>query len=108
MFAENGTVTHKFCTEQEAREMGKEAETTRAGISLFILDGEDAELMYRISNLKNRVDIAKTKLRSDLKLDALFDKHGLPKDFDIRSSVIGVIKELRAEDNAILDRDSRF
>lgn len=94
--AKNGNVIHKFCTEEEGSAFFNDAEKNRKGASFIRLEGYDnAELLFDVSpNLRERVERAKSKLREDLRVQAVMDKHGVPTDLAVRMAVTSAYKEL--------------
>jgi hypothetical protein len=95
--AEDGRATHFFCTSGEADAICDAASQNGEGVSIFKMEHktDDAELMFGVTNIKVRVQEAKDKLDYDLRIVALMDKHGIPKDKDIRMSVFSLLKEDR-------------
>lgn len=103
VFAENGVVSHKFCTKEVASAMLKDAEKSRAGISTFEVEFGDAGFVYSVSlDFRNRVERAESKLREDLQIQAVLDKHGVPDEPVLRGLVMDAYRELLEGPEAVL------
>ena len=93
VFEKNGIVDHCFCTDAYAKEW---LSVEGVGGSAFTTDGVDADFIYSCTkNIKDRVNEAKNKLRRDLAIRDTLDRHGVPKDKDLRISIYRAIRELQ-------------
>lgn len=97
IYEENGAIKQRFCPEQEARDYLAAACDAMRGGSMFALEGTDAEFYLRISpDLRNRVEAATTKLKSDTRLRDLLTKHGVPVDRDLRIAIFKAFEDLKS------------
>jgi hypothetical protein len=93
VFEKNGVVDHCFCTEAYAKEW---LSVEGVGGSSFTTDGVDADFVYSCAkNIKDRVDEAKDKLRRDFAIRDTLDRHGVPKDKELRTAIYRSIRELQ-------------
>lgn len=91
----NGGATHRFCPEAEARTFLASAQDNGEGASIFITEGFEAELFYSVApNLRSRVDAAKGRLSQVIRIRNALDKHGVPRDRDLRSKINTAFGEL--------------
>lgn len=98
VFEDNGVVKHRLCTEEQGKAALRHAAEQLSGGSMMTSDVMDAEMVYSVSpDLRNRVESAKCKLRDELKLRDAMNKHGVPKDREIRASVCRAFNELRSQ-----------
>ncbi len=95
VFEKHGNVVHQFCTEQDARaQLLLIVQEKRGGVAL-ICDGMDAEMVYSISqNFRERGELAKEKIRNDLRIEAALDRHGVTKDAQTRLAVMRAVRDL--------------
>lgn len=97
VFIEDGEPVHRFVNDQAALNIFNQAVPGLTGASMFKTDTDNAQLLYDISpNFKARVESAKNRLRHELYLKSLLDKHGVPEDLELRFSVFAAMKELEA------------
>lgn len=95
VYEKNGKVEELFCSPQEADQRFKAASANRSGASIFAFEGCSASMMLPISpQSRDRVNMAKDKLRSQIKLRDAMDNHGIPDDQSLRSSITKVIKDM--------------
>lgn len=96
IYEEAGAVHHCFCTEAEATTRMKQAAAEGSGGSMFVSDGMGADLTYAVSpDLRERVEEAKRKLRFDMAIRDALNRHGVPKDRDLRIQIKNAIDDLR-------------
>lgn len=94
VFHAAGIVHHRFCEAEEA--MNFVNEPANRGCSVFTYENVNAEDIYKISpKARDRVDSAKAKLRSDLRIKGALDKHGVTPDIDVRVALHEAFSELR-------------
>lgn len=96
----NGVVSHRFCQADEAQEALREAAKAGTGCSVMLQEENTlldiADVFEMSPEVRRRVEAAKDKLRSDLRIQAALDKHGVPKDKATRSAVYAAFKELQS------------
>jgi hypothetical protein len=98
---EGSAVTHRFCPEAEARAfLTIAAERMNSG-SMFILEGPyDAECIYGLSpELRNHVAAAKAAAELQGRLTLALDRHGVPRNRDLRIAIFRAFDELTSADN---------
>jgi len=97
VYEEGGQVKQRFCPEQEAREFLATAQKEMRGGSMFAADGVEAEFVLRISqDLRDRVDAARTKLKSDARLRDLLTKHGVSIDQNLRTAIYKAFEDWKS------------
>ena len=96
IYSNNGTVHHCFCTESEATVQMKLAAERLESAQCFICDQDyDQEDMYAISSqLRDRVEAAKVKVRADMKLKLALDKFGVPAVREVRYGIQQAFNEV--------------
>lgn len=95
--SEPGKVGERYCTAAEAHQFLEDALNKGSGGAAYTsADGLEAEIAYEITpQLRKWVSERKAKLRDDIYLRDLLNKHNVPDDVDLRRSVYAVIKEIR-------------
>ena len=96
IFENNGQVEHCFCTEAQAKERLHQSKEVRSGGSMFTSDGMDADFVFTCApNIRERVEVAKQKLRRGIAIRDALDSNGVPKDQDLRIAIYRSITELQ-------------
>lgn len=96
VYEEDGQVKQRFCPEAEARNYLDQAQLDMRGGCLFALDGVEAEFMLRISpDLRDKVEVAKAKLKVDTRLRDALDRHGVPRDRDLRVAIFKALEDFK-------------
>jgi hypothetical protein len=96
VFHSAGLVNHRFCEAEYAKAFLNDP--ANSGGSVFMYDNVNAETIYAVSpNTRDRVESAKSKLRSDLKIKAALDKHGVTPVLEVRHAVHEAFSELCVE-----------
>ena len=89
----NGSAAHRFCPEADARAFMASVKDSEWA-SIFITEGFEAELFYSVSNLRNRVEEAKSCLSRAIRIRDVLDSHGVPREKDLRSKIYTAFNEL--------------
>lgn len=92
---------HRFCPEAEARAFLTTAAERMSSGSMFILEGpHDAECIYGLSpELRNHVAAAKAAAELQSRLALALDRHGVPRNRDVRIAIFRAFDELTSTDN---------
>lgn len=95
VFEEGDQVLHRFCPEAEAREYLENAQGKMRGGAMFAADNIEAEFVLLVSSdLRDRVDAAKTRMKSQMRVRDALDRHGVPRDQDLRASIFNAFGDL--------------
>lgn len=96
VYEDAGQVKHCFCSAEEARARLEASTVMNSGGSVFTNESIDAAMLYAVSpQLRDRVNDAKLKLRSDIAVREALNRHGVPQDTDLRTKIANAIKDLR-------------
>lgn len=94
VFHSAGIVDHRFCESEYAKSFANDP--ANRGCSVFTYENVNAEDIYTFSpKARDRVESAKAKLRSDLRIKEALDKHGVIPDSDVRLALHEAFSELR-------------
>lgn len=95
VYEEEGQVKHRCCPEAEARTYLDGCVGDMRGGSMFAADGVDADFVLKVSpQLRGQVDDAKAKLKADIRLREVLDKHGVPREIELRNAVAKAFADL--------------
>lgn len=95
---ENGGVDHCYCSTSDANERLNQAVSNGSAGSIFTCDEHEAEFIYAVSpSLRDRIDEAKRKLRSDIILRDAMNRHAVPADRDLRIKIKNAIDDIRSQ-----------
>lgn len=96
IYSDSGLVWHKFVPESEARDFLDKCTVESGSAVMFATkEGMDVELYFEHSpDLRHNIEVAKSKLRHELRIKAALDKHGVPQDRNTRIAVVMAIREL--------------
>ena len=95
VYEDNGIVKHCFCTQAHALEALRFADENCSSAYSFRTEGHSIELLYSVSDIRERVEEAKSKFRRDIIIRDVLDRNGVPKDKALRAPIYKSISELQ-------------
>ena len=96
VFEDAGQVRHCYCTQEKAEERLRQAKESGSGASMFRISDLPASFVYDASpTVRDRVEVAKAKLRRDIAMRDALDRNVVTKDRDQRNAIYQAITELQ-------------
>jgi hypothetical protein len=95
IYIAKGKATYRFCPEDEARTHLDIAKKLGDPASMMVTDDLDCKFVLSVSpNLRDRVEQNISRMQVDYNFIVALDKHGVPKDRELRCSISKAFADL--------------
>lgn len=96
LYEKNGNVASLICSQAESERLYEDLREQVHSASVYTYPGQNAEMLYAVTNVKDRIDNAAARLAHEIHI-----LKNAPRDWDTRRAIMAAVREAEESENEV-------